>query len=41
MDRTGPSYMGLTQANTSKQDASRSLAAAPMVDCAPAPGCQP
>ena len=32
MDRTGYSYMGLTQANTSKQDESRSLAAVPMVD---------
>jgi hypothetical protein len=32
MDRTGYSNMGLTQANTSKQDESRSLAAVPMVD---------
>jgi hypothetical protein len=32
MDRTDCSYMGLTQANTSKQDESRSLAAVPMVD---------
>jgi hypothetical protein len=32
MDRTGYSYMGLTQANTSKQDEPRSLAAVLMVD---------
>jgi hypothetical protein len=32
MGRPGTSYMGLTQANTSKQDESRSLAVVPMVD---------
>jgi len=32
MDRTGYSNMGPTQANRSKQDKSRSLAAVPMVD---------